>query len=366
MKNIPTKEDLIGYIKGDKKTIGWTIGIFILLFMLLISYSIYSTFTEAREEEDQFLTQEEMVEILEREPEEVTAGDVRNIEEALEQERYAFGILIEREDQTFFNYPDLITEFLISEEVVSYVEESIGEPILPSPELAVEVSQDSSTRIQEIIIGTGDVEDNQAIAAAYYEAIQQEGLISPLDDKIIYMMDNEPFLVEEETWMDLVLVQIQYVSPARAVIGLIVFTILGFVAGTVIVLLKTLFKKEIPFMYELKEKESDTVLYFTQIRNDDEDDRHHKLAHAILTYPERKKLVLSEGEINIELRESLSLKNHNTELIHIADDVSNRPINMQPDEVVILVEKNKTTKSWYNNQRIQLERIDAPVTILTY
>lgn len=368
MKNIPTKEEVIGYIKSDKKTIGWTIGGFVFLFLLLMTYSLYSTFTDMREEEELYLSQDEIVAILDREPEEVTAGDIRNIEESLEQNRYAFGVLIEREDQSFYNYPSLITEFLISEEVVNYVESQINGTILPSPELAVEVSEDSSTRIQEVIIGTGDEEDNRLIAEAYYDAFQEEGLIPPLSDKIIYMMDDEPFLIEEETWVDLVMAQIQYVSPARAVIGLFIMSILGLLAGIILVLLKTFFRKEIPFMYELKRDESDTVLYFNQVKTAEPAGKYSKLTHAIMTYPERKKIVLTQNQINDQFAALISERagTDKNEPVLMLNDFEKTPINMHLDEVIILVEQNVTTKDWYKAQRIQLERISVPVTILTY
>lgn len=368
MKNIPTKEEVIGYIKSDKKTIGWTIGGFLLLFLMLMAYSLYSTFTDMREEEELYLSQEEIVAILEREPEEVTAGDIRNIEEALDQNRYAFGVLIEREDQSFYNFPSLITEFLISEEVVNYVEELIGGTILPSPELAVEVSEDSNTRIQEVIIGTGNEEDNRLIAEAYYEVFQEEGLIPPLDDKVVYMMDDEPFLVEEETWVDLVMAQIQYISPARAIMGLLIMSILGLITGILVVLLKTLFRKEIPFMYELKRNDSDTILYFNQVKTSDPAQKYSKLTHTILTYPERKKIVITQNQLSDQFAAQISERAETDEndQILVVHDFEETPLNMHLDEVIILVEQNVTTKEWYKIQRIQLERIKVPVTILTY
>ncbi|MCC5894491.1 MAG: hypothetical protein JJU16_03445 [Alkalibacterium sp.] len=368
MKNIPTKEELIGYIKSDKKTIGQTVAVFIILFILLLAYSLYSNFTDMREEEELFLSQEEIVEILDREPEEVSAADIRNIEEALEQERYSFGVLIERDDQTFYNYPALITEFLISEEVVAFVEERVGTEILPSAELAVEVSEDSSTRILEVVIGTADEDDNRIISQAYYEAIQEEGLIAPLDDKTIYMMDDESFLIEEETWVDLVMAQIQFITPARAAVGFIIMTGLGLIAGVVLVLVKTMLRKEIPFMYELKVEESDKVLYYNQIRDVEPVERYSKLIHAVMSFPEKKKLVLAQYDLNQQfillLEEKINERDESS--IVLLNDVEETPVNLNIDEVIILIEQNKTTKNWYRNQRIQLERLGSVVTILTY
>lgn len=368
MKNIPTKDELIGYLKKGKKIIILTMSIFVVLYIILLSYSIYSSFTDIREEEEQFLAQADIVDILEREPEEVSAGDIRNIENALEQDRYAFGVLIEREDQTFYNHPRLITEFLISEEVVAFVEERAGRELLPSSELAVEVSEDSNTRILEIVIGTADVDDNAIFAQAYYEAVQEEGLIAPFEDKAIYMMDSEPFLVETETWMDLVLEQIQFVSPLRAVIGFIVMLILGFIAGIIIVLFKTMVSKEIPFMYELKHDDSDTVLYFNQMKGISEEEKYMKLAHAVNTFPHKKKIILSQEKMHdkfTSLTENLIDDSNQNEMVSFTD-FSESPVTIECDEVIILVEQNKSTKDWYKNQRIQLDRINVPVTILNF
>lgn len=366
MKNIPSKQEVVGYLKSGKRMIAASAGGFIILFALLLAYSIYSTFVDLREEEDLYLSQEEIVEILDREPEEVTASDIRDIEEALEQERFAFGVLIEREDQSFYNYPELLTQLLISEEVVSHVEDAIGREIRPSPELVVEVNEDSNTRIQEIVIGTANMEDNILISQAYHEAIQEEGLIPPLEDKTIFMMDNEPFLVEDDTWLDLVMIQIQYFSPIRAVVGFIVMLGLGVLVGVALVLFKTVFQKEIPFMYELKEEETDKVLYFTQIRGVKEAEKYDKLSHAVVAYPDKSKLVLSQHALNERFEQRIYEKGSDDVSLEIVKDLEEISINQLFDEVIILVQQNKTSKNWYKNQRIQLKRLELPVTILNY
>lgn len=367
MRNIPSKEEVIGYINKDKKTIFLTMVLSGILFSLLIAYSLYSQYSELTEE-DQFLSQEEVVEILEKEPEEVSVEEVREIEEALEQNRYSFGVLIEREDQSLYNYPDLITEFLISEELVSYVEENTGETLLPSPELAVEVSEDSQTKIQYIMVGTANEEDNIALAQAYYQAFQNNEMIPALEDKLVYMMDEEPFLVEEETWMDIVFEQIQLFSPLQTIVGLFISLVLGFFLGVAIVLLHTILRKEIPFMYELKEEESDKVIYMNKLKGLDTQDLYRKLAHSILMFPNNEKLILSQKPIKEELFKEIRQQENSYDSLQvkIVKDVEESENLTKYDEVIILVDQNNTTKAWYRNQRIQLERVEMPVTIYNF
>lgn len=367
MRNIPSKEEVTGYIRKDKKTILLTMAVTVVLFILLFGYSLYSSYSELNEE-DQFLSQDQVVEILEKEPEEVSVEEIREIEETLEQKRYSFGVLIEREDQTLYNYPDLITEFLISEDVVSFVEEFTGETILPSPELAVEVSEDSSSKIQYIMIGTANEESNLVFAKAYYQALKNKELIPSLQDKSVYMMDEEPFLVEEETWMDIVLDQIQLFSPVENVIGFIISLIVGFFLGVALVLLKTMLRKEIPFMYELKEKETDKIIYMNKLRGLDTQELFRKLSHSILMFPDNKKLILSQQSIKENLYTEIEQRGNPDEYqqVKILNDVEQSENLTKYDEVIILIEQNKTTKNWYKNQRIQLERIEIPVTIYNY
>lgn len=367
MRNIPSKDEVLGYIKNGKKTIIFTMIFTGVLFTLLFAYSFYSSYSEQREEED-FLPQDEIVEILDKDPEEVSVEELREIEETLTQGRYTFGVLIEREDQSFYNYPALITEFLISEDVVSYVEDISGKTLLPSPELALEVSEDSQTKIQYILVGTGNEEDNFAFAQAYYQAFKEEGLIPSLQDKMVYMMDEESYLVEEETWMDLVLTQIQLFSPIQLLIGLIIALIMGLFLGVIIVLIQTMSRKEIPFMYELKNEETDKVIYMNHLKGVEIEELYRKLAHSIQLFSENEKLILSQYPIKDDLLKEFKLKGDKESLnrVMIYEDIVNSDNFEDYDEVIILVEQNKTTKAWYNNQRILLERVDLPVTIFNY
>jgi len=368
MRNIPSKDELISYIKKGKKTIIASMFIFVILFAILYAYSIYTNYQKSREEEDLFLSQEEVTDILNREPQEVSVDEVRDVEEALEQNRYSFGVLIERQDQSLYTYPNLIREFLVSEEVVNHIQESIGKEILPSPEHVVVVTEDSQTRIQEVIIGTADEEDNILIAQAYFEAFQED-VIAPLNDKNVYMMDQEPLLIEEETWLDLVHAQIQLFDPLTMIIGIIMFLIIGFIIGIIIVLLQTMRQKEIPFLYSLEKDNLDKVLYLNHLKVKDEEQFYRQLTHTILNFPDKKKLILSENKIDINLENQLKRlsKEKKTGLEYsIINNIEDSDIGIDYDEVIILVKQNMTAKKWYENQRILLDRLNIPILIINY
>lgn len=370
MKNIPTWKEVKNYLLNGKKIIYATMGIIVVLFSLLYAYNIYANYQQLREEDEEYLSQDEITTITESDPEEITVEQLNEVEEALAQDRYLFSVLIEREDQSIYNYPELIREFLISDEVVRYVEEETGRPLLPNPEMAVVVEEDSSTHLQKIIIGTGSEEDNSAFALAYYNALQEEGLVTALENKDVYLMDEEPYIEQVETWYDVVFEQIQVFSPLKAILVLITALLFGFILGILIVLVRTVYQKEIPFLYSLEHDKTDKILYFNQLKAVSNDEMKQKLTHAIMPTGNKKTIVITQKIINNELLETLSkfeaTENNSISMPLFVKDVDEIDPNYSFEEVIILVKQNETTKAWYENQRIQLERFEVSVIILQY
>lgn len=367
---IPTWQELKNYLVNGKKIIYITMGTIVVLFSLLYAYNIYANYQQLKKDDGEFLSQDEITSITESDPEEVSVQQLNAVETALTQDRYLFSVLIEREDQSLYNYPQLIREFLISDDVVNFVEEKTGKKLLPNPEMAVKVEEDSDTHLQKILIGTGNEEDNNAFALAYYSVFQEEGLIKALDDKAVYLMNEEPYIEEVETWYDVVFEQIQIFSPFRAVLVLIIALLFGFIMGVLIVLIKTIYQKEVPFLYSLEYNKSDKILYFNQLKAVSTEEMNQKIAHVIIPRENKKTVIITQIQLGDKTIEDSSImeaiESTSNSIPLFVKDVDEIDPNYSFEEVIILVKQNKTTKVWYENQRIQLERFNVPVVIVQY
>ena len=363
MNLIPTWNEIKSFFKVNKKLIGISIVGFLTVFLALFGYNLLSSDSEILEPE--YLSQEEVVEILEREPEDVSASELDQVKEALGHDRYTFKVLVEKESQEFMNNQAVLTNIMISEDVVSMIEERSGVAI--EPEAIQSIGVASENDILRVVIGTADVADNEKIANAYYDVITNQELPF-LEDKTVYAMDDEPFLEEEQSWFDLAGTQLAELSTTAIAVTIIGGIILSMIVAVLIAILKSVFQKKVPVSYKLEKDAKDKVVYLTKLASVSEEQYLNNLAFAIENPTSKKKLVLSQQVLPTKLSKKLSQKavsGQQTKLT-IADEVSNTNPSYTYDEVVILVKQNQTDKDWYKNQRIQIEKLDAPVTIVQY
>lgn len=335
------------------------------IFSMLVGYNIYSTQQIQQEGTgaQQYLTQEEIENILNEESGSLSATEQNNIEESLIQNRYAFSVFIETENQEGFNTPDLLKEFLITDEVVSYVEETTGIQISPNPELAVVVDRIENTPIQRINIGTGDEAENEMIANAYYDAVE-EGIVTYLQNKNVYNLEEEPALQTEIEESD-IQEEFNSFSTIELAILFVVIAVVGAFIGIGIAMLRTFSKDQVTEFYGLQNKETDTVLPFYRMKNKTESEMNSAIAHSSLYPAGGKKLLLSQYDLSEHLIAELKNKeNELTNQVTIANEFSETDLAKRFDEIIIIIEITKTTKTWYQNQRIQLEKANLPITII--
>lgn len=363
MNLIPTWNEVKSFFKINKKVMGISIAGFLVVFLALFGYNLLSS--DDVELEPEYLTQDEIIEILDRDPEDVTANELNDINESLENERYTFKVLVENDSQEFMTNQHVMKSIMIREDVVSSIEEKSGVTINPSATLAIGVGSEND--ILRIVIGTGNVDDNKKIADAYFDALISNELPF-FEDKMIYAMDDEPFLEEEKTWFDLAGTQLAELSTTAIILIVIVGIVLSLIVALIIAVLKSVFQKKVPVSYKLEKSSKDKVVYLTKLSSVSEEQYLNNLAFAIENPSTNKKLVLSQQVLPAELSKRVSQKaiSGQQSQLTIADEVSNTNPAYTYDEVVILVKQNQTDKDWYKNQRIQIEKLDVPVTIVQY
>lgn len=369
MNNLPTLKDVISFIKDNLKIIISTMVVCILIYALGLGYTLYtnSKVDDLGDVPSGIESGSESGSVLS--PEKV---------EKLKKDSVSFEFYVETKEANQFTNYNLMKQLLIAPSVLGSIEETAGTKILPAPNFAVHVSLDHSTYILTLSIGTGNYEDNMAIATAYYDGMKEGTIPFFSNNKSVYMV-SDPMIVSDKLLAEdseSTLAENEGTSVTTMLLLGVVVLIASFILGVIIALAYSMTRKEISDSFSYVRNEDDIILNFHQLNNGNQNNKISKIAHAVL-HPERSvKVVLTESilddKIVNELKESISF---NTELpvknelagdavvININDITELNP-RIKVDEFIFICEVNKTTKNWYREQRLQMENYDAIVKVI--
>lgn len=364
LKNLPTLDEMITFLKDSMKIIIITTVSIFSLFLLGIGYTI---FTDSKINENAINTEEQEIKLNELDqnipfeaqldPEEIELI-MKNFQK---NGGVAFSFYTETETGEPFLANSLMEELLISQNVLERIEEGAGTTIEPSPDLALQVTLNPNTQVMTLKVGTGDKQKNQMIADAYFDLISQEDN-SFFDNKTVYIV-TEPEVIksyeiesEAVTESDISVDATNDLSYKRIILYAVLAVIVGGGAGIFIALIRNLLKKEVTDLYGFAIKDNDTVLNMSNNKYLNNTEKYDQLIHAVL-HPEKKiKLVLSEEnldnyiveKLNSTSKEQLEKKQYSVLFTNSVSEV-NPAISV--DEVIIICKKYKTTKKWYEKQR---------------
>lgn len=362
MEILPTYKELKRFLNYNKKTILLSILAVFLLTVTLVAYNIYAR-NQSESKKQDYISQEEILTISEKDPENVTLEELNSMNEALEADRYEFSFSVEDEFQGIVSNQYVIYSAITQEEVIEKVEAGAGIQIIPNPELAITLVNDND--IMKVSIGTGNQEQNQLIAHAYYDLISN-GNIPFFSNKTVYQYDPAPVL-EEENWLESAGTQLVNISNMVIIVGIIGVIIIAVIIGLLVAIVKSVFQKTVPLMYKLETETTDKVLQYTKLSKMGEEEFHNSLTYAVSQPENKRKLVLSDQDFSIlNQYDSDSMEISDQPRIVVSKEVSNLNPSYVFDEVIVLVKLNTTAKSWYHNQRIQLKRMSAYVTVIVY
>lgn len=356
MKNILSIEDIKRLYSKHKLIVILTTILTFVIYLIFALYNFYSaTIIEETEERYQELSQAEIVEILNREPEDIIAEDLVFIQESLDANSVEFRVFMELEDQTPFNEPGLLKDFLVTEDVVSFVQQEAGTTIPIDTDLSVLVERRYGHPVLSIVLRTGDYEDNMALAEAYMTAIEED-IVPVLVDRNVYFLDEEPDFFEPRM-ITQILENMRVFSPMSIVIGTVFSLVAGFVLGSIIAILKGMKEDKINELSILQNNPNDKILLLYKLKTKQE--INSQIRYAINYPPNLTKLVLTDIDYT-------GLKNEqvNNQSIEFVNDLSNADPNRMVDEVIILTKIDETSSSWYKNQRIQLENLTAQIKVI--
>lgn len=383
MRNLPTIEELISFLKDNLKIIILSIVSCLFLFVVGIGYTIYTdskiedTVQNTVQEENLLDNIDETLPLEEQlEPEEIGM-----IVDKLQEDGVEFSFYLEKESADPFKSPDLLKELLVSPNVLNTVEQEANTKIIPSPELAVNVSLNSDNLLLTVTVGTGDVYKNKAIADAYFKIISEEN--TPFfDNKTVFivdepetteMLDNEDNINETEINSSLTMGSL---TPKRIILLAIAAIVLGITIGVIIALALSLLKKEVDEIYGFAVDDEDTILNMSKLNKQSKEEISKQVVHSIIHPSKKTKLVLSEtkldneivkklhDEANIHFENSEDLSNDKEVSVIIANSIIDIDPKINIDEVAFICKKNETTKRWYENQRKLLEVYDTETKVI--
>lgn len=369
MNNLPTFKDVLAFIKDNLKIIISTMIVFLVIYGLGLGYSLYtnSKVEELGDISSGIESGSESSSVLS--PEKV---------EKLKKDSVSFEFYVETPEANQFTNYNLMKQLLIAPTVLKNIEEAAGTKITPAPNFSVHVSLDHSTYILTLSVGTGNYEDNMAIAKAYYNGMNEGTIPFFSNNKSVYMV-TEPKIVSDEMLTEdseSTLAESEETSVITMILLGVVVLIASFILGVIIALIYSMTRKEISDSFSYVRSEEDVILNFHQLNDHNQNEKISKVAHAVLHPEKNVKVLLTESILDNKiingLKESIPFNTElpvNNELagdaviINVHDITELNP-RIKVDEFIFICEVNKTTKKWYHEQRLQIENYDAIVKVI--
>lgn len=361
MDQLPTLDDVVSFIKSHLKIIILTVIAGFIFYGIGLFYTIYS--------DNKTLSQEV------NQSESINSGDLSLTQEELDElqkDRVSFNFYVENEDATpFVNY-NLLKKLLITPDVMGAIQDKAGVSIKSNLDDVVNITLDTTSNLLEMSIGTGNYKTNKAIANTLYNAMK-DGKIQFFNNKSIYMssvpVKNKKALATTEGTISL---ESTSLSTKKVVIYGFLVGIFSIILGIIIAIMYSATRKEISDTFTYSYKEDDVLLNFNNLKDSSIQEKNERIIHAIIHPKRNTKLVLSETDLNeqlkIDLENKLNTISQELEIqpftMVVAKDLSEVNPLLQIDEVTIIIKKKETTKIWYKNQRNLLENYNAPVKVI--
>ncbi|WP_373472220.1 hypothetical protein [Carnobacterium alterfunditum] len=378
MKNLPTIDELLSFLKDNLKIILLTTVSGLILFAVGIGYTVYtdSKIEGTIEEQETLIPEIDDSIALE---EQFTPEETELLVEKLQETGVAFSFYLEKESADPFKSPDLLKELLISPTVLQNLEQGTNTKIEPSPELAVDVTLDPENLLLTVTIGTGNVANNKIIADAYFKVISEEQ--SPFfDNKSVYIAaepESINIITDEKEITDAKLntaTNFGGLSIKKIIFLTVIVIVAGAIVGIMISLIVSLLKKEVNEIYGFAYKDEDKFLNISNVQNNSDDEVSTQIVHSIIHPAKKVKLVLSEEDLDEAMIAKLKkeantqsgkeLRLSNEPMILIANSIIDIDPKIVIDEIVFICKKNKTSKKWYEKQRKLLEIYDAVIKVI--
>src|SRR5699024_3323399 len=374
MKDKLSVKDFRDFFKNNFKII---LGSIILLFISTTAYTIYN-YRKADDNEKpsgtpieitkSTLSKEKYEELAEWPLELYSDGQIKQMQAHLLPYAYKLTIYVEHENNEPIANTTFMREVFRNKEVLKFIESRLGEKLTPAIELAVHIENLGNSGVYELHFQRGTREESLELAHILIDAIEEKK-IPVLNNKTVDLIDQEPEPVlldysefEEDTANDS---KISFKLILKILAFTSIFSItLGLIIGILLALFRAVLSKNISPLYDYAREESDKIIRLNHFKSIDTKSKIDKGLNNINQPLAYKKIILLDAPTEKELKEILSKLSSNTSYYTDFSLVQEKVEKV--DEIVILTLVNKTTKNWYNNQRVQLNGYDLPIKIIQF
>lgn len=342
MNQLPTWKDIKEFIVTSWKTMVVSMLAVLVIYAGAIWYSLSS--------QDELSMKQQELAMGEFAQYDLSTDDY----EQLKKDEVSFTFYVENDNDTAFMNYNLLKTYLLSPEVLPQIKESLNLTYEVPDFFVLNIGRDT-TEAMNISIGTGNYKDNKALANRLYDLFENEEL-EIFSGKNVYNL-TEPAKTQSNGANGNIETSAMQISTANYYVLAALGVVVALVVGIFVALLQNYLKKEYTNTSLIHFKDVDNVVNLSHLHNNDNINEalHHSIIHPRNT---GNKLILAQSSQRLDeiLNSETSLLVYPS-LLDISEDVVF-------DEVVLLIEKNNTTKSWVNDQKVLLENYSIPVKVI--
>lgn len=301
----------------------------------------------------------------------LTSVEQEALNDFLNSYSYSFSFIIENQSESLFQDGKIIKEILSTKENNDYINNVILESGKYIPELMFDVEKRKETSIFELNVTTGNKESNLKISTYYYSLLEQNELML-LKNKNIYLLDNQPNYDDSSLRFEKVKVDPpsdESKTQSRESKQIIIITVIGIVGGLVmgvlVSFLRELFSKRISYIYNYNLKGKQKLINLDLIPTSANISIIEALTANIIDNDQSTFLLVTETKVGLSLKESIKKINNKIDVL-FTEKVSNLQESTldSVDEIVILIELDKTSKNWYEEQLEFLRKYDMDIKVV--
>lgn len=373
MKDELTAKDFWLFLKANIKLVLLSaLSLLIILWAVLLFNFFFTGSPQTEEQSNEEAEMEEDVtsadfDLLAEVPFDLlNTREVTFLQDYVEENAYRFMFFVENSSGDPIGNLNMMRAIFRHENVVSSIEDRIGEELTPDPMISINVISYADSGLYELQLGRGTREDSKELAEVMHELLVSEE-IPVMSQFNVSMFEEEPIalreFVDENEIDETIVVERDNMELIR---NLILYTVIGVIGGLTlgffIAFIRVYLSPVISSLFNYEKDFTDKIVRLNRLKGSEEE-RIQK-AHQNIAYPERhKKLVLVSERTRPYVEGILNGLSSDTN-VTVLSDFTEVTADSEFDEVILLSKVNQTTRQWYNEQRLQLNGYDLPVKII--
>lgn len=272
-----------------------------------------------------------------------------------------FDIYIEDDVEGTFLNSYLIEIFLTQDEIVDQIESETDVSIQPvleeyaqndeneaiyTEEDPINVERHRSSHVLYVTIDVGNEEENLSVAEFYYNYLQNTD-DAFFENKDIFFVEEPTIPNNDESAPNALNSQETGIISLNLIIQFIAAIVAGLVLGILVAIFKVILSDRIQYGFTYGWNLDDNYISFKDGTPVD------KVSQSVSLMTTKNSIILSQFEIDARIIESMNNQN-DVSVYHNLEEKDDHSTNT----VIIVIQRNKTTKKWYREQRRYLKLLD--------